>query len=51
VKRLLRGYGVESWCFAERPDLFAVKGESAQNVERVRSQSYQLESILDMDRF
>jgi len=26
VKRLLRGYGVESWYFAERPDLFAVKG-------------------------
>jgi len=29
VKRLLRGYGVESWYFAERPDLFAVKGRAS----------------------
>ncbi len=27
VKRLLKKYGVESWYFAERPDLFAVKGK------------------------
>jgi len=29
MKRLLRGYGVESWYFSERPDLFAVKGRAS----------------------
>jgi hypothetical protein len=33
VKRLLKNYGVESWYFAERPDLFAVKGELSKTLK------------------
>jgi hypothetical protein len=33
VKRLLKNYGVESWYFAERPDLFAVKGKLSKTLK------------------
>jgi len=33
VKRLLRSYGVENWYFAERPDLFAVKGSASETLK------------------
>ena len=33
VKKLLKKYGVESWYFAERPDLFAVKGELSKTLK------------------
>jgi hypothetical protein len=33
VRRLLRSNGVESWYFAERPDLFAVKGSVSESLK------------------
>jgi len=33
MKRLLRSYGVESWYFSERPDLFAVKGRASETLK------------------